>query len=219
MAGSFFRYARVDWQRLAQGWPHNARPKLEQSPVCLQKIDRAIRKYPQVLTKLRAEVDALGYDVQASDLPNLPYALAVLEESMRLFPPVPLTVRAAFESTEIGGMSVPQGELVFIAIRNLHRHPDYWQSPLEFQPERFLPENKASLNRNAHMPFLSGPHMCIGNYFALIEGQLLLARMVQKFDVKETPMQSDEGKVAITMRPKHGLPVMITPRKSASKSR
>lgn len=175
-----------------------------------------LNKYPNVLAKVRAEVDALGHDIQSSDLPNLPYTLAVLEETMRLFPPVPMTVRAAFEPTEIGSRLIPNGHLVAIAIRNIHRHPDYWQNPSEFKPERFLPENKASLNRNAYMPFLSGPHMCIGNHFALMEGQLLLAMMVQKVDVSESPMQSDEAKMAITMRPKNGLPVMITARKSKS---
>jgi cytochrome P450 len=98
-------------------------------------------------------------------------------------------------------------------IRNIQRHPAYWQDPLNFQPARFLPENKASLNRNAYMPFLSGPHMCIGNHFALMEGQLLLAMMVQKYDVLESPSQSDEGRMAITMRPKYGMSVKITPRK------
>ena len=159
-------------------------------------------------------MDALGHDVQASDLPNLPYTLAVLEETMRLFPPVPMTVRAAFETTEVGGTPIPQGHLAAIAIRNIHRHPDYWPNPLTFKPERFLPENKASLNRNAYMPFLSGPHMCIGNNFSLMEGQLLLAMMAQKYDLRESPMQSDEGKMMITMRPKYGLPVAITPRNS-----
>jgi len=167
-----------------------------------------------VLAKIRAEVDALGHNVQAGDLPNLPYTLAVLEETMRLFPPVPMTVRAAFEATEVGGTPIPQGHLTAIAIRNIHRHPDYWQNPLEFKPERFLAENKSTLNRNAYMPFLSGPHMCIGNNFSLMEGQLLLALMAQKFDVIESPLQSDEGKMAITMRPKYGLPVMVTARKS-----
>ena len=174
----------------------------------------ALNKYPTVLTKIRAEVDALGHAVQASDLPNLPYTLAVLEETMRLYPPVPLTVRAAYEATEVGDAPVHQGDLALIAIRNIHRHPDYWQDPIAFKPERFLPENKALLNRNAYMPFLTGPHMCIGNHFALIEGQLLLAMMVQKFNVNESPMHSDDGKTAITMRPKHGLPVTLTPRDS-----
>jgi cytochrome P450 len=166
------------------------------------------------LATLRAEVDALGHPVQVSDLPNLTYTLAVIEETMRLFPPVPLTFRAAFDNTELGGVPIPKGHLVAIVMRNIQRHPHYWDDPLEFRPERFLPENKASLNRNAYMPFLSGPHMCIGNHFALMEGQLLLAMMVQRYDVLESPKQSDEGKMAITMRPKYGLPVKITIRNS-----
>jgi cytochrome P450 len=173
-----------------------------------------LNKYPEVLTKLRAEVDALGHAVQVGDLAKLPYTLAVLEETMRLFPPVPVTFRIAYERTELGGANIPERDLVAIAIRNIHRHPAYWPDPPEFRPERFLAENKASLNRNAYMPFLTGPHMCIGNQFALMEGQLLLAMMVQKYDVTESPRQSDEGKMAITLRPKHGLPVRITPRPS-----
>jgi cytochrome P450 len=186
----------------------------ETTALALSWAWHVLNKYPAVLAKVRAEVDTLGHDMQVSDLPNLPYSLAVLEETMRLFPPVPMTVRAAFEETEIGGRAIPQGQLAMIVIRNIHRHPDYWQAPAEFRPERFLPENKTSLNRNAYMPFLTGPHMCIGNYFALMEGQLLLAMMVQKVDLRESPMQSDEGKMAITMRPINGLPVTITPRDS-----
>ncbi len=172
----------------------------------------ALNKHPEALAKLRAEVDALGHSVQVSDLPNLPYTLAVVEETMRLFPPVPITFRSAFEDTELGGTVIPRGDLVGIVIRNIHRHPSYWQAPHEFHPERFLPENKPSLNRAAYMPFLAGPHMCIGNQFALLEGQLLLAMMAQKYDLIESPQQSDEGKMAITMRPKHGLPVRVTRR-------
>jgi len=174
----------------------------------------ALNGHPDVLAKIRAEVDALDHILQVSDLPNLPYTLAVLEETMRLYPPVPMTVRFAFEPTRLGGTPIPKSNLVAIAIRNIHRHPDYWQDPLVFKPERFLPENKASLNRNAYMPFLTGPHMCIGNHFALIEGQLLLAMMVQTYDVTESPKQSDDGKMAITMRPRYGLPVIITKRNS-----
>jgi cytochrome P450 len=172
----------------------------------------ALNKHPEVLANIRTEVDALRHDVQAGDLPRLPYTLAVLEETMRLYPPVPMTVRVAFEQTELGGIPIPRGDLVGIVIRNIHRHPAYWPEPLDFRPERFLPENKASLNRNAYMPFLSGPHMCIGNNFALMEGQLLLAMMAQKYDVVEAQGQSDEGKMTITMRPKYGMPVRIMPR-------
>src|SRR6266487_3477130 len=186
----------------------------ETTAVALTWASHALNKYPDGLAKIRAEVDALGHAVHANDLPNLPYTLAVIEETTRLFPPVPMTVRFAFEPTELGGLPISKGDLVAIVIRNIHRHPEYWRDPLAFDPERFLPQNKASLNRNAYMPFLSGPHMCIGNQFALIEGQLLLAMMVQTYDVTESPKQSDEGKMAITVRPKYGLPVRITPRNS-----
>jgi len=184
----------------------------ETTALALSWAWHALNKFPDVLAKLRAEIDALGHDVQAIDMPQLPYTLAVLEESMRLFPPVPFVTRKVYQTTEIGGIPVPQGYITVISIRNIHRHPDYWQDPLEFRPERFLPENKSTLNRIAYMPFLSGPHMCIGNNFSLMEGQLLLAMMAQKFDVVESPMQSDEGKTKITMHPKNGLPVKITPR-------
>lgn len=184
----------------------------ETTALALTWACHALNRHPDVLAKIRAEVDALGHDVQASDLPALPYTLAAIEETMRLYPPVPMTIRVALEQTELGGASIPKGDLVSIVIRNIHRHPAYWQEPLEFRPERFLPENKATLNRNAYMPFLSGPHMCIGNNFALMEGQLLLALMVQKYNVTASSEQSDEGKMAITMRPKYGLPVKITSR-------
>ena len=174
----------------------------------------ALNSHPEALAKLRAEIDALGHPVQAGDLPHLPYALAVIEETMRLFPPVPITFRSAVDATELGGTMIPKGDLLGIVIRNIHRHASYWQVPHEFHPERFLPGNKTALNRNAYMPFLSGPHMCIGNHFALLEGQLLLAMMAQRYDLIESPRQSDEGRMAITMRPKNGLPVAIAPRKS-----
>jgi len=186
----------------------------ETTALALSWAWHALNQYPEVLAKLRAEVDALGHPVQASDLPHLPYTLATLEEAMRLYPPVPFTVRYAYEAREVGGTLIPKDTFITLAIRNIHRHPQYWSEPETFKPERFLPENKATLHRNAYLPFLSGPHMCIGNHFALMEGQLLLAMMAQKFDVRETPLHSDDAKIGITMRPKHGLKVRLTPRVS-----
>jgi cytochrome P450 len=150
--------------------------------------------------------------IAPADLPNLPYTLAVLEEAMRLLPPVPITARMATEQTNIGGYEVNKGELAMISIYNIHRHPQFWPDAKMFKPERFLPENKGALHRNAYLPFLSGGHMCIGNHFALMEGQLLLAMMAQQFDVREVAGQVIEKHVAVTMRPKNGLMVQLTPR-------
>lgn len=183
----------------------------ETTAVALTWAWHALNQHPAALQKLQAEADrvlgagAAGRAPTLADLPNLPYALACFEETMRLYPPVPLTVRAAYEDTEIDGIPVPQGMGALIAIHNIHRHPEFWPDADEFKPERFLPENKAKLNRNAYMPFLTGPHMCIGNNFALMEGQLLLAMMAQRYHVREVPNQTVQRQVAITMRPKGGL--------------
>jgi len=174
----------------------------------------ALNQNPAVLRTLQAEVDAVlqGRTPTMADLPHLPYTLQVFEESMRLYPPVPFTGRVAVQATTLGGFAIPKGAFVNIAINNIHRHPDFWADPEAFQPERFAPEHKTNLNRNVYIPFLTGPHLCIGNNFALMEGQLLLAQMVQRYDVQVVPDQHIVKEVAITMRPKDGLQVMFQPR-------
>ena len=174
----------------------------------------ALNQNPDVLRKLQAEVDTAleGRAPTMADLPKLPYTLQVFEESMRLFPPVPFTGRVTHQATTLGGYDLPQGAFVNVAINNIHRHPGFWDAPEAFRPERFAPENKAMLNRTAYIPFLTGPHMCIGNNFALMEGQLLLAQMAQHYNVRVVPDQTLTKEVAITMRPKEGLLVTLQPR-------
>lgn len=186
----------------------------ETTAVALTWTWHCLNHNPAALARLHAELDSVlqGRRPQPGDLPNLPYTLAVFEESMRLFPPVPITARMAYEESELGGHPIRKGELVFIAIDNIHQHPVFWPQPEMFKPERFLPENKRTLDRSAYLPFLSGPHMCIGNHFALMEGQLLLAMMAQRFEVSELPNQIVTRHVAITMRPAHGLQVTLRKR-------
>lgn len=174
----------------------------------------ALNQNPGALRALRAEVDGVlaGRTPTMADLPALPYTLQVLEESMRLFPPVPITARMAYEPAMLGGHALPARSLVLVAINNIHRHPGYWEDAETFRPERFAPGNKASLNKEAYLPFLTGPHLCIGNSFALMEGQLLLALMAQRYDVRVVPDRQIERELAITMRPKGGLRVTLHPR-------
>ena len=183
----------------------------ETTAVALTWTCYALNQHPDVLKALQSEVDTAlqGRTPTMADLPNLPYTLQVFEETLRLFPPVPLSVRMAYEPTQLDGYAVPKNQLVAIGINNMHRHPDFWEQPEAFMPERFAPENKAKLNRIAYLPFFTGPHLCIGSNFALMEGQLLLAMMVQRYAMRMTPNQKVEKEVAITMRPKHGLPVTL----------
>jgi cytochrome P450 len=176
----------------------------------------ALSQNPQVWQKLCDEVARVlnGRTPTLADLPNLPYSLAVFEETLRLYPPVPLTVRFAYDDCQVSNYLIRKGEMCAIGIRNIHRHPDFWHNPVQFEPERFLPQNKAKLNRTAYLPFLTGPHICIGNNFALMEGQLLLAMIAQRYNVQVLPNQHIVPELAVTMRPKHG--VMVNLRKKST---
>ncbi len=189
----------------------------ETTAVALSWAWYALNQHPDKLQRLQAEVDSVlqGRQPGLADMPNLPYALAVFEETLRLFPPVPMTVRLAEQDTTLGGYAIPAGSMLNINIYNIHRHPAYWPQAAQFQPERFLPENKAGLNRSAYLPFLSGPHLCIGNSFALLEGPLLLTMMAQRWEVKLLPGQTVERDLAVTMRPRGGLLARVTPRGEA----
>lgn len=171
----------------------------------------ALNNNPSALRKLRAEVDGVlaGRAPTMADLPKLPYTLQVLEEAMRLYPPVPMTMRMAYEPATLAGYALPTRSFVLVSINNLHRHPKFWSDPESFIPERFAPENRVTLDKDAYLPFLTGPHLCIGNSFALMEGHLLLAMMAQRYDVRLIPAQTIVREVAITMRPKGGLRVTL----------
>ena len=175
----------------------------------------ALSRNPEALRKLQAEVDTVlkGRAPTFADLPSLPLTLATLEESLRLFPPVPFTARMAYAPLTLGEYALPQGAFVGIAINNIHRHPDFWEEPEAFKPERFLPENRARINRNAYIPFLTGPHVCIGNTFALMEGHLLLAMLAQRYEMALVPGQRIFKEQTITMRPKYGMRMVLKRRK------
>ncbi len=169
---------------------------------------------PRAAQLLRAELDQVlnGRVPTMADLPNLPYTQAVFDEAMRLYPPAPLLLRNVTQDTTLGGYHVPAQSRLMISIYSIHRHPDFWEQPTTFMPERFLPDQKQGRHRMAYMPFGGGPHMCIGNNFALIEGQLLLALIAQRYDLQLVAERPVEPEVAITMRPRTGLWMRLQPR-------
>ncbi|MEM7334169.1 MAG: cytochrome P450 [Chloroflexota bacterium] len=169
---------------------------------------------PEAMKKLQDEVDTVlnGRLPTFNDLPNLPYTKMVFEEGMRLFPPVPLLPRYAMEETEIDGFRVPENTIGLISIWNIHRHPDIWEDPLAFKPERFAPELSKARHRMSFMPFGGGQRMCIGNNFALYEGQMLLAMMVQNYQFELQEGFEPVLDLAITLQPKTGMPMKVYPR-------
>jgi len=170
-----------------------------------------LARHPDVLAKLRQELDTFvqGKIPTAEDLQQLVYTRAVLNESMRLRPPVGIMMRRISKDTELDGHLLKQGRLAMFSIYNIHHHPDFWQQPEQFDPDRFLnTENR----RFSFMPFGTGERICIGNHFALLESQLLLSMIIQHFDWQLLSTDEAEIEMAVTLKPKGGIPAKLAVR-------
>ncbi|MFP2928619.1 cytochrome P450 [Pyxidicoccus sp. 3LG] len=170
-----------------------------------------LEQHPEVEARLHAELDAVlgGRLPTAEDVPRLGYTRMVVEESMRLYPPAYIFSRAVKEDDVIGGYRIPKGSWVDVSPYVTHRHPDFWERPEEFIPERFLPEASAKRPRYAYFPFSGGPRQCIGNGFAMMEAQLILATVAQRFRPRRLPGHVLTPEPLITLRPAGGLPMHL----------
>jgi cytochrome P450 len=170
-----------------------------------------LSKDPEVERRLRREVSsAIGDRAPAAeDASKLKYAAMVVQESMRLFPPVWALERQALEDDVVGGCHIPAKALVALSPFLLHRHRDYWDNPEGFDPDRFLPEEIEKRPRFAYLPFGGGPRQCIGMGFASMEAQMLLARIVQRFRLELLPGHRVEPEPVVTLRPRGGLPMRV----------
>ena len=140
---------------------------------------------------------------------GMPYALLVMKESMRLYPPAFILARSALRDTSIGGFQIRKGEIALIAPWLLHRNPRLFEDPLRFEPDRFLPDREAALPRFAYLPFGGGKRICIGNQFALMEGQIILSTIAQHVSMELLSDRPIELQPFITLRPKGGVNVSV----------
>src|SRR5215212_5718233 len=136
---------------------------------------------PATQDKLAAEVAEVASS--APELERLKYTRAVIDETMRLYPPAFLIARAAAAPDTIGGMAVRKNDVVLIAPWLLHRHERLWRDPNAFIPERFMPPSPPP-DRFAYLPFGVGARICIGAHFALVESTLALAKIIGAFRVE-----------------------------------
>ncbi len=143
----------------------------------------------------------------------MPYALAVLKEAMRIYPPAYVVARRATRDVQLSGHRIAKNEVVIVNIIGMHRRARYFPDPDRFQPERFLAENEKSLAKQAFLPFGAGARICIGNHFALLEGQLAIAALAQRVRLDLPPAAARvEMEPLITLRPKGGMPMRVTRR-------
>ncbi|MCI0579802.1 MAG: cytochrome P450 [Chloroflexi bacterium] len=146
-------------------------------------------RHPEAAEKLRAELAAVlgGRAPAMDDLPHLPTTRLVLEETLRLYPPAWGLMRLSEAADQIGGYDLPARTYVVISPYLTHRHPAFWPDPERFDPERFTPEQIAGRPRYAYIPFGGGPRQCIGNTFAMVEAQLVLATVAQLYRLRLVP--------------------------------
>jgi cytochrome P450 len=162
---------------------------------------------PEVERALHQESSRVlqGREVGLEDLPRLELASRVHQEAMRLFPPAWIFGREAVAPDRFGPYSIPAGAAVSISPYLLHRDPRFWEAPERFDPDRFLPAEAARRHKYAYLPFAAGPRMCIGNAFAMMEMQIVLAMVASRYRLVPAPGRPVELDPSVTLRPRRGL--------------
>jgi cytochrome P450 len=143
---------------------------------------------------------------------RLTFTRRVLEESLRLYPPAWGFSRRALGDDELGGYRIPKGSLVFLIPFVVHRRPKLWPDPDRFDPGRFAPEHESTRPRFAYIPFGGGPRGCIGNQFAMLEAQLIVATIAQRYRIELVPDQDIRPEPLITLRPAPGIGAILRQR-------
>jgi cytochrome P450 len=176
-----------------------------------------LSQHPAVLRQLQTEVDGLT-DLREPARPDaqpfsLSYTRMVIDEALRLYPPAWGFSRQAMGDDEVGGYRLPRGWLAFVIPYVLHRLPAYWEDPERFDPERFSPANSATRPKFVYLPFGAGPRQCIGNHFALLEAQVIIAVLARRFELRHAPGHRVEAQPLISLRPRYGMSMTIQRRK------
>jgi cytochrome P450 len=165
-----------------------------------------LARHPDVTAELEAEADrtpAGELDLEAAE--SLSFAHQVVQEALRLYPPGWLFTRRAIEADEIGGFAVAPRTDVFISPYTLHRHPEFWSAPEEFQPARFAGIDAKERHRFAYIPFSVGPRHCIGENMAMFEMLVHVNRMARRFRLRLSNDDPIEVEAQINLRPRSNL--------------
>jgi cytochrome P450 len=178
-----------------------------------------IAKHPDVGQRIHAEVDAVlqGYAPTPATLQQLPWLQASLKEAMRLYPPAAvLMARRACTDVTVGPWTLPKGDLIAFTPYVIQRDARWFDTPNAFKPERFLP-GAPEIPRGAWIPFGTGPRVCIGQHFAMLEMGLIAAMLMQRFSLHWPETAAwPEGDYAITLRPATPMRLQLKSRDGAA---
>jgi cytochrome P450 len=172
-----------------------------------------LAQHPAVRAKLTAELQTVlaGRTPTIADLPHLPYTTMVIQEAMRLYPPVTDLTREAIADCEILGHAIPAGCTLIMSQWVMHHNDRYFDRPEAFEPERWQNDLEKHLPRGVYFPFGDGPRICIGKSFAQMEAVLILATIAQSFQWELLCDQPIQLQPSLTLRPMGGLPVQLAP--------
>ena len=166
-----------------------------------------LSSYPNVLARLQVELAEVlgGRTATFEDLPRLTYLWRVIQESLRLYPPIWMYLRTAITDDEIGGHWIRAGRNIYLSPYITHRHPDFYENPEGFDPDRFDPEKTKAWHRFQFWPFGGGPRKCIGNDFAVTEMSLVVATVLQRFELELVPGHPIAVQAGLSLRPAQGI--------------
>ncbi|KAI8115355.1 putative cytochrome P450 4d14 [Lucilia cuprina] len=180
---------------------------------CLYLLSRHASIQQKVFNEI---LEVLGPDKDKSitmrDLHNLKYLEAVIKESLRLYPSVPIIGRQTVEDIQIGDQIIPANCTIGMLVYAAGRDPDYFNQPNEFNPERFYSESPDTINSFAYVPFSAGPRNCIGQKFAMLEMKSTISRVLRHFEL--LPSGEDVVQVlSLILRSVNGVQLALRPRK------
>ena len=170
-----------------------------------------LSRHPDIEARVLEEIATVtsGAPLLPEQVASLTYTRQVIQESMRVYPPVAIVVRDAVESFQLGGATVHPGDSVFVPIYAVHHHKTLWENPERFDPDRFVPEAVKGRHRWSYLPFGAGPRICIGMGFALLEAVALLATLLPAVRLQAAEGFTPTPKLRITMRPAEGMTMTL----------
>jgi cytochrome P450 len=173
-----------------------------------------LSRHPEIESRVLAEIASVtgGAMLEAGQVASLTYTRQVIQESMRIYPPVAMVVRQAVEPFTLGDAAVLPGDNVFVPIYAVHHHATLWDEPARFDPDRFLPDAVKARHRYSYLPFGAGPRICIGMGFALLEAVAILGTLLPVAHLASEPDFRPTPKLRITMRPAEGMPLTVRKR-------
>jgi cytochrome P450 len=174
-----------------------------------------LAQHPEIADRLAEALDQTlaGRPAGHKDLNSVPYLKQVVQESMRIYPPVWAVGRRSQQAEVFGDYEIPAQSYIAIVPYALHRHPEFWPDPERFDPDRFQPNPSESRHSYCYLPFAAGPRACIGLGMAMLEIQLVLAQIVQRYRIKLVPGHPVEVQGMVTLKQRYGLPLIFSPRR------